>query len=188
VELFLDTETSGKANFNKGYSYEQPWAVQLGLILSTEARIYAEISLIIHSDRRHIEKAALEVHGINTNTADNCGVSQKTACFIFLELLLNCNTLVCHNVNFDRLIAAHMLYTSGFEAEANYLMGTDSYCTMDMGTNLCKLPHYGGKYKWPKLNELYMHLFNDTFEGAHDALVDVRATRKCYYKMIKGAR
>ncbi|HUV84631.1 MAG TPA: 3'-5' exonuclease [Methanosarcinales archaeon] len=185
MELFFDTETSGKADFKANYKSKQPWIVQLAMILSTKDSILAEVSLIIHSDGRYIEKGALEVHGINTNTTDNCGVSQKTACFVFLELLLNCNTIVCHNVPFDRLLVAHMLHNSGFSSEADYLMGTDSYCTMDMGANICKLPGYRGKYKWPKLDELYMHLFNNSFAGAHDALVDVKATRKCYYEMIR---
>lgn len=31
---------------------------------------------------------------------------------------------------------------------------------------------------------VHRFLFNEDFEGAHDALSDVRATRRCYYEMV----
>ena len=57
------------------------------------------------------------------------------------------------------------------------------FCTMKSSTNLCRLPGRYGNFKWPKLTELYKFLFNEEMEGAHDAMVDVRATRKCYYRL-----
>jgi len=56
---------------------------------------------------------------------------------------------------------------------------------MKNSTNLCKIPRPGGGLKWPKLQELYFFLFGETFVGAHDAAYDVKATRKCYYEIIK---
>lgn len=52
--------------------------------------------------------------------------------------------------------------------------------------DLCKLPgRYPGNYKWPKLIELHNHLFGCDFEGAHDALDDVKATVKCFFELKK---
>ena len=41
------------------------------------------------------------------------------------------------------------------------------------------------KLKSPKLIELYKHFYNEEFDGAHNAEVDVIACAKCYFKMIK---
>jgi DNA polymerase III epsilon subunit-like protein len=40
-------------------------------------------------------------------------------------------------------------------------------------------------WKHFKLTELYLKLFNEPFEKAHDALEDVYATARCYYIMTK---
>ena len=58
---------------------------------------------------------------------------------------------------------------------------------MKCSADFCAIPSnspYGG-YKWPKLEELYRKLFGYTFDGAHDALADVEATRKCYFELKK---
>ncbi len=37
--------------------------------------------------------------------------------------------------------------------------------------------------KWPTLPQLHAKLFNEHFEGAHQALADVRAGAKCYFEL-----
>ncbi len=45
-------------------------------------------------------------------------------------------------------------------------------CTMPSATNFCRLPgRYG--YKWPALPALHRKRFNQTFEGARQALAGV---------------
>jgi hypothetical protein len=48
----------------------------------------------------------------------------------------------------------------------------------------CNLPGKRGP-KWPKLEELYIKLFDQPFIGAHDAMGDVQATRACFYKLVE---
>jgi inhibitor of KinA sporulation pathway (predicted exonuclease) len=47
-------------------------------------------------------------------------------------------------------------------------------------TNILKIPspYYQEKFKFPKLSELHQWLFGEDFEGAHDALNDVKATSR----------
>ena len=53
---------------------------------------------------------------------------------------------------------------------------------MKESTDYCKIPgRYG--YKWPNLAELHKKLFNADFEEAHNALVDVEITAKCFWKL-----
>lgn len=186
VVLFMDTETSGKANFNNTYKQNQPWIVQLAMILSDKDKIYSEISLLIQSNGRQVEQEAFAVHGIASDITEKHGITETTACYMFLELFANCDIISCHNIAFDRLFVAHMLYNNKFTNISETLFKKKSFCTMNSGTKICKLPGAYGKYKWPTLQELYNHLFGEIFSGAHDALTDVRATRKCYYEINKG--
>lgn len=42
-------------------------------------------------------------------------------------------------------------------------------------------PHRYGSYKWPTLEQLHRKLFKTGVPDAHDALVDVEATVRCYF-------
>lgn len=184
MELFIDTETSGKFDFKSSYKKpHQPWICQIALILSSKEEIFAQACFLIESEGRKIEPSAYQVHGINTDTCDRYGIMESTTCYIFLEALHSCNVIVAHNLKFDRLMICNLLYRNSFEKEAEYLLSFDSYCTMEKGTNITRLPGRFGKYKWPTLEELHRHFFNRGIEGAHDALVDTKAMRKCYYEI-----
>ena len=49
-------------------------------------------------------------------------------------------------------------------------------------TDIMQLPGPYG-FKYPSLNELHNWLFGCSFEGAHDALDDVKATAKCFFEL-----
>lgn len=93
--------------------------------------------------------------------------------------------VIGHNIDFDM----HIVGCELFRENMNYnkLMTKPSICTMQKSTNFCAIPsnsnHPG--YKWPTLEELHMKLFGTTFSGAHDAMSDVEATRKCYFELKK---
>jgi len=187
MELFIDTETSGKFDFKSSYKKDtQPWICQIALILSDKDYIFAQACFLIESEGRRIHKDAYDVHKITTGMCDKSGIMESTACYMFLEALHCCDVIVAHNVNFDRNMVCNLLYRNDFESEAEYLLSFDSYCTMEESTDMLKLPGKFGRYKWPKLDELYHHLFKEHIEGAHDALVDTKAMRRCYYE-IKGS-
>lgn len=49
-------------------------------------------------------------------------------------------------------------------------------------TNFCKISGpYGNK--WPKLSELHFKLFKTDFSEAHNALVDIEITAKCFWEL-----
>lgn len=56
----------------------------------------------------------------------------------------------------------------------------DKFCTMKAMTPVCKLHGNYGDFKWPKLQEAHKHAFGVEFDGAHDALADVRACARVY--------
>lgn len=91
-----------------------------------------------------------------------------------------CEYLVAHNIGFDyNVLGAEMLrYKMSVGKKLNQI------CTMEASTNYCQLPGKYGKFKWPKLDELHRKLFGADFEGAHDALDDVKATSRCFFAML----
>lgn len=63
------------------------------------------------------------------------------------------------------------------------------FCTMRSTTEVTKIgynPKYKS-YKWPKLEELHRVLFGEPITGAHNAMVDVQATLRCFFE-LKGKR
>ena len=55
-------------------------------------------------------------------------------------------------------------------------------CTMQRSTNFCAIDGPYG-YKWPKLSELHYKLFDEGFEEAHNAAIDINATAKCFWEL-----
>ena len=63
------------------------------------------------------------------------------------------------------------------------IIDENGYCTMKNTTNFCKLePYRYGKYKWPKLCELYKILYNKSIIQSHIAIEDVDILYKCFKK------
>lgn len=56
---------------------------------------------------------------------------------------------------------------------------------MRSSTDYCKLQGRGFSFKPPKLSELHRFLFDEWFDGAHNAIVDVEATMRCLVELIK---
>ena len=132
-----------------------------------------------------IPEEAAKIHGISTEDAVKGGVPLMKALHEFRVAVEMSHLIVGHNVNFDRKIMGAEFIRFGMEETYEHMKTMDRYCTMFKSTKICKIPQVGrGGYKWPKLQELHKHLFDEEFDGAHDALVDVRATARCY-QMIK---
>lgn len=184
MELFVDTETSGMVLWSEPYDHpNQPWMVQLGAILSEKHMVYAELNLLIQPDGRTIDPGAYRAHGISTKMCEIGGVPEREALLVLSELWDRADLIVCHNVSFDFKI----ITIAGLRQKQPFHIDTSKeyFCTMIESTDLCQIPHHNGEYKWPKLQELHQHLFGERFIGAHDAMEDIRATRRCYYKMME---
>ena len=109
------------------------------------------------------------------------GIDIKIALKLFQSVLELCDFKVAHNINFDNAIVGSEIYRSEL-FEIDEFKFKPKICTMQSTTNLCQLPGMRG-YKWPKLIELHQFLFEKGFEGAHDALEDVRAMVRCFFEL-----
>ena len=98
--------------------------------------------------------------------------------------LLVADTIVAHNISFDERIVGSEFLRSNMGKYHDVLFEKERICTMHSTTDFCDLSGPRGK-KWPKLSELHEKLFGHSFEGAHDALVDVEALSRCYFELKK---
>lgn len=99
-----------------------------------------------------------------------------------LRVLNGADVVVGHNISYDEEILHYELERLGRMGE--YAPMT-TVCTMNASTEHCKLQGRGFSYKPPKLAELHRFLFDEFFEGAHDAMVDVEATTRCFVELTK---
>lgn len=185
--LFFDTETTGFPRSNLPPEHpSQPHLVQLAALLAdddgTERGVF---SVVIKPDGWTIPDEAESVHGIDTATAERVGIPLKHAVSGFMGMFQVANLLVAHNIDFDRRIMGYALA----RCKATW-GGIDTFCTMAASTPIVNLPPTDRmvaagytKPKSPKLGEAYQHFFGRELEGAHDALVDVRACRDVFFEL-----
>lgn len=181
--LFFDTETTGlPCNYRAPVSdlKNQPRIVQIAwLLCDASGNEIRTAEYIIKPNGFTIPIEASKIHGITTEISANKGVEFSVVLATFCRDLKDSIQLIAHNVSFDEKIVGAEFLRSGLP---NYIETKPRKCTMLASTQHCAIP---GKYdyKWPKLQELYMKLFGQSFEDAHSALADVKACAKCSFKL-----
>ncbi len=91
--------------------------------------------------------------------------------------------LIGHNIKFDINALGAEFIRSGIETK---FLEKKQVCTMRSSTGHLKLPGgRGGKFKPPKLIELYEYLFEEQFQQAHNAAADVEATARCFFELLR---
>ena len=181
--LFFDTETTGlPRNWKAPVSNSSNWPrmVQLAWLIYDETgnRIDGEDFIII-PEGFTIPAEASKVHGITTERAHKDGYELDYVLQVFADQIEKADSLVAHNIAFDEKIVGAEFYRKRIPSN---LFNKPRLCTMKNSTNYCRIPGPYG-YKWPKLSELHIKLFDEDFEDAHDAAADINATAKCFWKM-----
>lgn len=195
--IVLDTETSGFIPRNS-LGTDFPEVIQLAylVIANLDCEFVCEQRSIVIACDHPIPQAAIDVHGITTANSQRFGIPYADAISQFLIDATGVHMLVGHNIAFDLtalLGDVAQRAPSMFNRLRALINKSIIFDTMHVATPLCKLPGSFNKYKWPKLSELYQHLFQMQFKNAHDALADVQATADCFFKLwrsgtIEGTR
>lgn len=193
LDLVFDTETTGKLSYGlpAGHSV-QPGLVQLGAILYRDREIVAELNVITipvrqgsqhgSMDRISISPDVTAIHGIDDAKVDAAGISTRDALLLFASLVCKADRLIAFNTAFDRDIINTALIREGFgvlPVEANL------HCAMLSASNHLKIPgRRPGQWAWPKLQDAYKALVDPKgFDGAHDAMADVRAAAEVVWAL-----
>lgn len=183
MKLVFDTETTGLINYKaKKTDSCQPRMVQLGAILYEDnGQVRGEANLIIKPDGWTVPAEAAAVHGITTEIAERCGVPVVLALNIFNRWAGMADTIVAHNFDYDDVI---MLSEFARIDRPPAFKEKPAFCTMKASTDIVKVQGARGN-KWPKLQETHKFFFGVEFEGAHDAMADVRACGRVFFELLK---
>ena len=193
MKIFVfDTETTWFINKKEKDLDKQPQVIQFAGILweiskdkETNKWIWKEeerVNILINPEKA-IPFETSQVHhiyDIDVKDKENFEKQYKK----ILKFINEPDAIVGHNIEYDEEMIK--LELRRLEKEYEY-RPKQVICTMNDSTNFCKLPKRDEKAKWfkrPKLWELHKVLFNKYFVWAHDAIVDVEATVKCFVELV----
>lgn len=189
--LFFDTETTGIWDRRLPPDHpQQPHIVQLACLLTEDdGEERAAVNLIVRPDGWDIPSGASAIHGITTEIAQRCGISEAMAVACWDRLGQVSDTLVAHNIEFDwGVMETAASRTGACRKEGGKI--PNLFCTMKAATPILNMPPTSrmlavgiNKPKPPKLEECVQFWFSEKHEKAHDALADVRACARIYFHM-----
>lgn len=187
----FDTETTGLPNKRSPRLEMQPHIMQLAISLYDESRrpVFELSTLVALPEHVGCSPEALATHGITPELSREYGMPAKKAIGMLRFAMRRAKIVVAHNLQFDEKLVD---FACKRNEEISPLEGAGKFCTLEATTDLLRLPPteamikwgHGDKFKSPKLEETYRFLFGETFEGAHDALVDTRACARVYFELL----
>ena len=187
-KIIFDTETTGipeRKGFNKYFHpsqierYNSSRIVEIAyIILDKNNNEVKNYTTIIKPDNFFIENS--NIHNITQDKAEKEGICFKHMISLFYGDLKNCDTLIAHNLNFDINILLSECYRYGFKNIIDEINLKNQYCTMLKGKSIL----FENDSKYPKLIELYNHIYSEQFNQIHNALDDCIKCQKCYLKLI----
>lgn len=186
--LFFDTETNGlpkKYDAPASDINNWPRMLQIAWILTDESgnELNARSELVRVDKDLVMDEGAQAVHGHTKEKLREDGMCLNCLLIQFYNDATLADRIIAHNIQFDMGILGAEYMREGHEIAFRYINVIQKICTKEKSTKICQIPGPYG-YKWPKLQELHMFLFGEEFEGAHDAMADIRATKKCFFEMV----
>jgi DNA polymerase III epsilon subunit-like protein len=187
--LVFDTETTGL--IPKKETQVWPIVVQLSYVFfdtNNPGNMVIEND-IVNVGNIEIPIDSIRIHGITNEISYERGKPIKDVILKFSEYIEQSDILVAHNLQFDKRIIMKEYERLEYPNYFN-LYNKVYYDTMHNGKELCQI-YIAGRYKrpylkFPKLTELYSKLFGEdelAMSNAHNAIIDVIMTMRCYLKM-----
>lgn len=196
LALVYDTETTGLPLFKEPSEHPgQPHLVQLGAaLIDLDTRvIQSTLDVIIRPEGWTIPEEVSKVHGITTERALEVGVPEGEALGMLLAMHDRAQLRIAHNEQFDARIiriACMRIYPThqGEICIADEWKAGPAKCTQLISTPILKLPptekmKRAGflKHKSANLGEAYEFFTGKKLDGAHSAMVDVRACMEVFF-------
>lgn len=194
--LVVDTETTGLCNmrlpYNESTLYPQdidsefwPWITEITFnkyqLTDGKSVLVKENSYFITPSYEHemYSIEAREKTGISIEKLATLGEPLALVMKLFLAELKSVDFVVAHNSTFDMKV----IKAAFFRCDIDYHLRTVPWIdTMYYGREF--LGKVFGRYKYPKLSELFYKLIGKTPEKVHDSVSDVDTTNKCFIELI----
>ena len=199
--LVFDTETTGLPNFKiPSDNPSQPHICQLAALLIGQDedgkwQTLREMNRLILPTDWTIPDEVAALHGISTDRATAEGIPIAAAMNEFFDLLDRAGMRVSHNLTFDDRLLRIELLRLGWSRDQidDWKTWTKTCCTMRLSSAIMKMEPrekmvaagFHNKNNPPKLTEAFRFFFGRDIEGAHDAMVDTRATANIFTKLVK---
>ena len=193
---FIDLETTGlpkHPSFNVYYPYTQLKSYDSSRIVQMSLLIYdvvgevftlvADHTYIIKPDGFIINNA--HIHRISNTIATLAGIPFVDVIANIKNDLLQCDTLIAHNILFDKNILLSELHRYNQQEVIYAINRMHHFCTSKGCTNITKIRYNAREFKQPKLSELYKFVFKRDLLNAHDASVDTKALAACFIELYK---
>lgn len=190
--LFYDTETTGLPDRRLPLNHpKQPHLVQLACLLTDDdGTERASLSIVVNPGVL-IPPEVSAIHGITDAIADQFGVASNTAVAMFDRLAERASLIVAHNIRFDWALMETAWARLPKPRSLEEAHGARRrVCTMEEACPVVNLPPTErmraagmNRPKSPKLEECIQHFFGERLDGAHDALVDVRACARVFFHL-----
>jgi len=191
LALFYDFETQALPLFNEPSEHPgQPHFVQVGaeLVDLDTRRVFSTLDVVVKPDGWTIPDETADIHGITTELALQVGIPEHIALRMLLAMWRRAEIRIGHNEPFDARIAriACMRFLDA-ETVDEWKAGKAA-CTQLISTPILKLPPTAKMkaakrfhHKSANLGEAYEFFTGKKLEGAHSAIVDVRAAQAVYF-------
>ena len=190
---------------------QYPFILQLSFVIydiSICQIIKTYDSYIKVPDNIEISEYITKLTGISHALCEEKGNSIIEVLQNFYDAYIECGHLIAHNIDFDKKMIQVEIERNFDEVNKKIpdilrlfnpiyekINNIQTYCTMKKGNIICNLwldPVYNtdgtilkkSVRKWPRLDELYMKLFDgEKPENLHNSMNDVLACLKCYLQM-----
>ena len=187
TKIFVfDTETTWFIDKKEPDLEKQPKVIQFaGILWELRNWVFTEekrVNLLINPGNP-IHYAASQIHHLYDIDVKN-EPAMKEVIDEIISYINEPDVIIGHNIEYDESMIKLELKRLWKEYEYR---PKQTICTMNSTINFCKLAkknENSAGYKRPKLWELHKKLFDEYFIGAHDALVDVEATLKCFIELV----
>jgi DNA polymerase III epsilon subunit-like protein len=195
--IVYDTETTGlPKKTSKPLCIEEehnyPHIVQFSYIVyDSETNVLLKVydNIIKIPEHVVISQESINLHHITREIIFEQGVHISNVLTEFLEDCMNSDIIVGHNISFDNTMVKVELLRNMSDFVEMFAKFDKFYCTMKNTIELCAIKaSYKNSTKtynkFPKLIELYTHLFAKTPSKLHNSLNDVVLCLQCFCKLM----
>ncbi len=179
--LFFDTETTGlPKDWRVHPRFFQTWPhlVTLSWRFYEKQTLLHQATYVFRPHNYVIPEEATKIHGYTTDKAVQEGLPSQEILPIFFHYVEKADQVIAHNASFDLSVIQAECYRLSLRCPLKQVT-----CTMKSTTQLCCLSSPRG-YKYPKLPELYVFLFQkEPSEPLHSSATDTLLLAHCFFAL-----
>lgn len=182
ISLVFDCETNGLFKRGSHYTdlkeFDKARLVSISWLIIQGSQVVEQSYYIVKPISWEISEESMKIHKISNDYAHEHGIPIEDVLTFFIKSMKKAQNIVAHNMKFDENIIQSELYRQGYVEDLDIFKKKHKICTMMKGKQFMMIR------KYPKLAELYKHLYNDEITNAHNALYDTEYCYKCYIKLF----